>query len=66
MTTAYPGGIDNFTNPASTDTMSAVPHDEQHANANDAIEAIETALGADLANVLSTIHSLALARSLGA
>ena len=47
MTTAYPGGIDNFTNPTSTDTLSSatVPHASEHANANDAIAAIETELG---------------------
>ena len=47
MTTAYPGGIDNFTNPTSTDTLSSatVPHASEHANANDAIKAIETELG---------------------
>jgi len=60
--TDYPAAIDSFTNPTSSDSMATVPHDEQHANANDAIEAIETALGADLANV----HALALIRSLGA
>ena len=45
MTTAYPGGIDNFTNPAATDTLASVSHSAQHANANDAIEAIENTLG---------------------
>ena len=47
MTTAYPSGIDNFTNPTSTDTLSSatVPHASEHANANDAIKAIETELG---------------------
>jgi hypothetical protein len=47
MTTSYPGGIDNFTNPTSTDTLSSstVPHASEHANANDAIKAIETELG---------------------
>jgi len=47
MTTSYPGGLDNFTNPTSTDTLSSatVPHATQHTNANDAIKAIETELG---------------------
>jgi len=47
MTTSYPSGIDNFTNPTSTDTLSSatVPHASEHANANDAIKAIETELG---------------------
>ena len=43
MTTSFPGAIDNFTNPVGTDQLDAVtvPHASQHANANDAIEAIE-------------------------
>jgi hypothetical protein len=47
MTTSYPGGIDSFINPTSTDTLSSstVPHASEHANANDAIVAIETELG---------------------
>lgn len=47
MTSAYPGAIDNFTNPSSGDTLDSatVPHATQHSNANDAIEAIETELG---------------------
>ena len=45
MTTTYPGTLDTFTNPASTDTLASVPHAAQHDNANDAIKAIETTLG---------------------
>jgi len=45
MATTYPGTIDTFTNPASTDTLASVPHAAQHDNANDAIKAIETTLG---------------------
>jgi len=47
MTTAFPGAIDSFTNPTSTDTLdsSTVPHAAQHDNANDAIAAIESTLG---------------------
>ena len=47
MTTAYPGAIDAFTNPTSSDTLDSVtvPHATQHANINDAVEAIETTLG---------------------
>jgi hypothetical protein len=47
MATSYPAGIDNFTNPTSTDKLDSatVPHATQHANANDAIEAIESELG---------------------
>ena len=47
MATNYPGGIDDFNNPTPTDYLDSatVPHAAQHANANDAIEAVETELG---------------------
>ena len=49
MATSYPDGLDNFTNPTASDYLDSatVPHATQHANANDAIEAIETELGTD-------------------
>jgi hypothetical protein len=43
MSTSFPAALDNFTNPASTSPRS--DHAAQHANANDAIEAIEALLG---------------------
>lgn len=45
MSTSFPTSIDNFTDPQATDDTSLVPHDLQHAGANDAITAIETKLG---------------------
>jgi len=47
MATNYPGALDAFTNPTTADALNSVtvPHDQQHANANDAIKAIETELG---------------------
>lgn len=45
MTTNYPGAIDSLSNPTSSDPLSSPSHSQQHINANDAIEAIETALG---------------------
>ena len=47
MASSFPGGLDSFTNPTATDTLDSatVPHAAQHANANDAIEAIESTLG---------------------
>lgn len=49
MSTNYPGAIDSFTNPVAIDALNdpAVPHASQHSDANDAITAIETALGAN-------------------
>ena len=57
MTTSYPGSLDSFTNPASTDTLSSstVPHAAQHDNANDAIAAIETTLGTNPQGSYSTV-----------
>lgn len=45
MTTTYPGAIDAFTNPTGTDQTTSPDHAAQHANANDAIEAIEATVG---------------------
>lgn len=45
--TNYPAALDTLTNPGSQDTMLGVPHSEQHANANDAIEALQAKLGTD-------------------
>lgn len=47
MASSYPGGIDSLTNPATSDSMAVVSHASQHANANDAIEAIQAELGTD-------------------
>jgi len=44
MATNFPTSVDSFTNPTAVDTLDSPPHDQQHADANDAIEAIETAL----------------------
>jgi len=47
LATNYPGALDTFTNPTAGDYQNSgtVPHATQHANANDAILAIETELG---------------------
>lgn len=45
MATNYPGALDSLTNPAAGDALTSPSHSAQHANANDAIEAIETELG---------------------
>ena len=45
MATSYPGALDDFTNPTSGDTLDSPSHSAQHANANDAVEAIELKLG---------------------
>lgn len=57
MTTAFPGAIDNFTNPIAADPLDSVtvPHASQHANINDAVEAIETAIGTTAVPVLARL-----------
>lgn len=47
MPTNFPGSLDNFTNPTPADNLNtpAVLHSDQHANENDAIEAIEAWVG---------------------
>lgn len=57
MASAYPGGLDSFTNPVSTDLTNSVtvPHATQHADLNDAVEAIETELGVDVAGASATL-----------
>ena len=45
MATNYPGSLDSLTNPTSGDKLDNPSHSTQHANANDAIEAVETKLG---------------------
>lgn len=47
MATNFPTNLDSLTNPTGSDTLASVPHADQHANANDAIEAIETKVGID-------------------
>lgn len=47
MATNYPSSLDNFVNPTATDTLNSVtvPHHQQHADLNDAVEGIQTVLG---------------------
>ena len=42
---SYPANIDNLTNPQTSDPMNSPSHAGQHGAVNDAVEAIETALG---------------------
>lgn len=47
MASNYPNQLDILINPAASDSLSSsvVPHAKQHADANDAIEAIQTIIG---------------------
>jgi hypothetical protein len=47
MATNFPNNLDELINPNGTDQLSAPSHSEQHANANDAIEALQIKVGID-------------------
>ena len=57
MSSNYPTGLDSLTNPASSDPLTAPAHHTQHANANDAIEAIESTLGTGVAGTVATVNA---------
>jgi hypothetical protein len=59
MATNFPTAIDTLTNPTATDKVSVVNHADQHANANDAIEALETKVGVD-GSAVTTTHDYKL------
>jgi len=56
MPTNFPTSVDNFTNPTANDSLNLPSHSTQHANANDAIEAIETTLFTGGINYTGLIH----------
>jgi len=45
MATNFPNSLDSLNNPASSDEL--IGHSQQHANENDAIEALQTKVGID-------------------
>lgn len=47
MATSFPGSKDQLINPNNTSSLSSPSHSEQHINANDAIEALQTKVGID-------------------
>jgi hypothetical protein len=55
--TNYPGALDAFTNPTSGDDLDSVGvvHSEQHANINDAVEAMQAELGTDPSAGFATV-----------
>jgi hypothetical protein len=63
MATNYPNSLDVLQNPSSTDALnsSLVPHHLQHANANDAIEALQTVLGINPAGSHLTVKDRIIA-----
>jgi hypothetical protein len=57
MATNFPTSLDNFTNPLGSDPTNSntVPHAAQHANANDAIEALEAKVGVNSSAVATSL-----------
>lgn len=55
MATNFPNSLDNLVNPNSTDSLSNPSHSQQHANLNDAVEAIQTKIGIDGSEDTSSI-----------
>lgn len=54
MATNYPTNLDTLTNPTATDKLNSPSHADQHANSNDAIEALQVKVGADSSAVTSS------------
>lgn len=63
MSINYPTSLDTLPNPSSSDLMEnatqALDHDQQHANANDAIEALEAKVGVN-GSAVTTSHDYKL------
>jgi hypothetical protein len=47
MATSFPSGLDSFTNPSPGDGLSSPSHAGQHADVNDAVEALQAKVGVD-------------------
>ena len=63
MTTQYPNSLDDFVNPTATDRLDSVtvPHHQQHADLNDAVEAIQTVIGVNPAGSHLTVKDRIIA-----
>jgi hypothetical protein len=63
MATNYPNSLDVLINPTVNDTLNSttVPHHLQHANVNDAVEAVQTVLGLNPAGSHLTIKDRIIA-----
>ncbi len=68
MAITYPTTLDSFSNPIGTDkvnnAVSGLKHSTQHANANDAIEALEAKVGAN-SSAVTTSHDYKLSEVTG-
>jgi len=55
MTTSFPASLDTLTNPSSGDSLNSPSHSGQHADANDAIEALQAKVGVDGSAVTTSL-----------
>ena len=55
MATNFPGSLDSLTNPTGSDTLSSPSHSSQHADANDAIEALQAKVGVNGSAVTTSL-----------
>ena len=58
MAINYPTSLDTFTNPTGSDAMNSVtvPHATQHADLNDAVEALEAKVGVNSSAVATSLE----------
>lgn len=55
MATNFPTSLDALANPLSTDKLNNPSHSAQHANANDAIEALQAKVGVNSSAVTTSL-----------
>jgi hypothetical protein len=55
MATNFPTSLDTLTNPTSSDPLNNPSHSAQHANSNDAIEALQAKVGANSSAVTTSL-----------
>ena len=55
MTTSFPTGLDALTNPTGSSSLTSPDHAGQHADINDAVEALEAKVGVDGSAVTSSL-----------
>jgi len=55
VATNFPASLDSLTNPSSSDSLNSPSHSAQHANSNDAIEALQAKVGVDSSAVTSSL-----------
>jgi hypothetical protein len=55
VATNFPASLDSLTNPTSSDSLNSPSHSAQHANVNDAVEALQAKVGADSSAVTSSL-----------